>query len=210
MNAATWPEAELVELHLLFQKLRASPVADRRELAFQCALHPAAMRRLTKACRRLRRQLRRDPTDLDDLLQESLLHLVGELSSERLGFKDAGFRPFGAWYWMLCQRACHKAMKRCGARHFQSLHDICEEDAPPVPEPQWLKARFEEVMAAIARIGDPRVKGVMIDAAAGVKQCQTALDYNISRSAVCKLRRVGIALVRRSCLGELASTRRVS
>jgi DNA-directed RNA polymerase specialized sigma24 family protein len=206
MNAPEWPREELVELQVLFQRLRHTPSAlGRRRLAYQIVLHRAAMRRLTAASDRFRKRFADRPADFDEFLQETLLRLVSRLSVESFSFQDLGIERFAAWYWTLCKNSCRDALEKCSVSKFVSLDRLNDEELPLVPEPSLFELWWDDVLLAISRIRSRTVRAVMIDTAAGISERQTAQTYNMSVANVSKLRRKGIMLVRRSCLGSVAN-----
>ncbi len=206
MIASEGPDTGLVELYQLFAELRQSIAEEeRRAMAFRVVLHPAAMKRLRAAVARYEKRLIRGPADLDELQQEAILRLVRSLSAESLPFRDLGVQRFAGWYWMLCTNASLQALQKCNRSIFRSIHSLEEEDQPLTPEPTPAEFRWDDVVWAISEIRHPTVKAVMVDMAAGIKECETAAAQRISTSTVSKLRQRGLELLRGRCRREVLS-----
>jgi DNA-directed RNA polymerase specialized sigma24 family protein len=200
VTAPQWPEDELDDFYRLFQRMRETGSESvRRKLAFQCVLHQAAMCRMTEALERFRKPLDRRASDLEDLFQATALRLVRILTSETLSYKDYGLKSFAAWYWTICKNVSSQAAQRYLVDEHESVDDLEEDQLPVINEPPPLEFDWDDVALVIDRIRDPLMKAVMVDAAAGIPETKTALEYHISISYVSKLRSRGIELVRRAC-----------
>jgi len=200
MTAPQWPQADLEDLYRLFQTMRQTSLSEgRRRLAFQCVLHEAAMTRMKMAVERFRKSLDRRPSDLDDLLQESALRLVRILMSETLSYRDLGLTSFAGWYWTVCKHVVAQAAQKFLIVGHGSVEELEEAQVPVVYESPELEIDWDDVALVITRIRSPLLQAVLVDAAAGIPEAQTAREYDISISYVSRLRTRGIELVRRAC-----------
>ncbi|MGE5194818.1 MAG: sigma-70 family RNA polymerase sigma factor [Deltaproteobacteria bacterium] len=193
----------LVELYELFGQMRQTATPEtRRQLGFQVILHPAAMKRLRCAVTRYRKQFASRHAEFAEVLQETLLRLVQNLSAGSLPYDDQGIKRFSGWYFTLCRNVSLEVLRKYCRPKPESLDQVEEKDLPPARQPTLTELQWDEVVLAVSQIGHPKVKAAMIDLLAGRTEAETALAYDLSQTAVSRLRQKGVELVQRACHGE--------
>ncbi|MBI3864608.1 MAG: sigma-70 family RNA polymerase sigma factor [Planctomycetia bacterium] len=196
MRAPERPPSDSDELYRLFQQLfRTTSQNARSGLIRQIIVR--LRRKLEAACGVAMKHYAHRNDLRNDVLQTASLLLTERLTVGNLAYQDEGPDRFLGWLYRVCRSATADGWRLCRPDRRESTFPADAQQLARVAAPPQPDRRQDRLVRAVDAIPDPYLRLLMLEMLSGVAADDSARHRGISPSTIYRMRRAGLAWLRR-------------